>query len=188
MARLLRLGWWPDQITGRRKRVENGMEHPFGLRISYEAISTTLNAPPRGELRRELLSCLRQARSTQGRKPKCSEPRGKLEGMTNIRERPEDLEGHLVPGQREDDLILGGVGALVERTTRLVMLVHMATRRSNFAASAFADALNAIPAPLHSTLAYDKGKKMAGHTGLAAQTGMRIFFANSLSPWPRGSN
>ncbi len=29
---------------------------------------------------------------------------------------------------------------------------------------------------------------MAGHAGLAAQTGMRVFFADPHSPWQRGSN
>ena len=64
----------------------------------------------------------------------------------------------------------------------------MATRRADVAASTFAGALNAIPAPLRKTLTYDKGKKMAGHAGLAAQTGMRIFFAGPHSPWQRASD
>jgi len=51
------------------------------------------------------------------------------------------------------------VGRLVESTIRLVMLVHMATRRPDVAASAFADALNAIPAPLRKTLTYDRARK-----------------------------
>jgi len=72
--------------------------------------------------------------------------------MTNIRDRPEEIEGRLVPGHWEGNLILGAggasaVGTLVERTARLVVLVHMATRRADVAASAFAGALNAIPAP-----------------------------------------
>lgn len=193
IARLLRLGWSPEQISGRRKRMENGMEQPSGLRVSHEAIYTALYALPRGELRRELLSFLRQAKPMRGRRPKGSERRGKLVGMTNIRERPEEVEGRLVPGHWEGDLILGAggasaVGTLVERTTRLVVLVHMAARKADVAASAFAGALNAIPAPLRKTLTYDQGKEMAGHEGLAAQTGMRIFFADPHSPWQRGSN
>ena len=57
-----------------------------------------------------------------------------------------------MPGHWKGDLILGAggasaAGALVESTTRLVVLVHMATRRADVAASAFAGALNAIPAP-----------------------------------------
>ena len=129
----------------------------------------------------------------RGRKPKGSQCRGKLVGMTNIKERPEEVEGRLVPGHWEGDLILGtggasAIGTLVERTTRFVVLLHMATRRADVAASAFAGALNAIPAPLRQTMTYDQGKEMAQHQELASQTGMRIFFADPHSPWQRGSN
>lgn len=193
ITRLLGLGWSPEQIAGRRKRIEEGMEQSSGLRVSHEAIYTALYALPRGALRRELLSYLRQAKPRRGRKPKGTERRGKLCGMTNIRDRPEDVAGRLVPGHWEGDLILGAAGAsaigtLVERTTRLVVLVQMPTRKADVAASAFAGALNAIPAPLRQTLTYDQGKEMAGHQGLALDTGMRIFFADPHSPWQRGSN
>ena len=77
--------------------------------------------------------------------------------MTNIKDRPEEIEDRLVAGHLEGDLILGANGArasgtLVERTTRLVVLVRMPTRKADVAASAFAGALNAIPAPLRKTL------------------------------------
>jgi len=97
-ARLLGLGWSPEQISGRRKREEAGMERPSGLRVSHEAIYAAIYALPRGELRRELIGCLRHAKPARGRKPKGSELRGKLCGMTNIKERPEEIEGRLVPG------------------------------------------------------------------------------------------
>ena len=58
-ARLLGLGWSPEQISGRRKREQVGMSCPSGLRVSHEAIY----ALPRGELRRELIGCLRAAAS-----------------------------------------------------------------------------------------------------------------------------
>jgi IS30 family transposase len=61
IARLLGLGWSPEQIAGRRQRIEEGMEQSSGLLVSHEAIYTALYALPRGALRRELLSYLRQA-------------------------------------------------------------------------------------------------------------------------------
>ncbi len=193
VARLLRRKWSPEQISGRRKRIEDGMERQSGLLVSHEAIYTAIYALPRGELRRELIACLRQDKPMRGRKPKGSERRGKLCNMTNIKERPEEIEGRLVPGHWEGDFILGAggasaIGTLVERTSRYVVLVRMPTRKADVAASAFAGALNAIPAPLRKTLTYDQGKEMAQHEQLALNTGMRIFFADPHAPWQRGSN
>lgn len=190
---LLRLGWSPEQISGRRKRMQAGMEQSSGLSVSHEAIYAAIYAVPRGELRRELIACLRQDKPMRGRKPKGSERRGKLCNMTNIIERPEEVEGRLVPGHWEGDLILGtggasAIGTLVERTTRFVVLVHMPTRKADVVACAFAGALNAIPQPLRKTLTYDQGKEMAQHERLALNTGMRIFFADPHAPWQRGSN
>lgn len=192
-TRLLGLGWSPEQISGRRKREDVGMQQVSGLRVSHEAIYAAIYALPRGELRRELIGCLRHAKPARGRKPKGGELRGKLVGMTNIKDRPEEIEGRLVPGHWEGDLILGArgasaIGTLVERTTRFVVLVHMPARKADVAASAFAGALNAIPESLRKTLTYDQGKEMAGHAGLAEATGMRIFFADPHSPWQRGAN
>lgn len=76
IARLLRLGWSSEQISGRRKRIENGMEQPSGLRVSHEAIYTALYALPRGELRRALLSYLRQAKPNRQRRRRQIEHRG----------------------------------------------------------------------------------------------------------------
>ncbi len=76
----------------------------------------------------------------------------------------------------------------MERTTRLVVLVRMPTRKADVAASAVAGALNAIAAPLRKTLTYDQGKDMANQQSMAQATGMRIFFADQHSPRQRGSN
>ncbi len=193
VSALLRLGWSPEQISGRRKRMEAGIEQPSGLSVSHEAIYTAIYALPRGELRRELTACLRQDKPARGRKPKGTERRGKLCNMTNIKERPEEVEGRLVPGHWEGDLILGAggrsaIGTLVERVTRFTVLVRMPTRKADVVASAFAGALNAIPDVLRKTLTYDQGKELAQHESLAVSTGMRIFFADPHAPWQRGAN
>ena len=115
VAKLLRLQ--PEQIAGRRKRLEDGTEVSSGLRVSHEAIYQAVYAVPRGEL----LACLRQGKPQRGRRSRDGERRGRICDI--IRERPAEVEGRLVPGHWEGDLIKGAgnrssVGTLVERTSR----------------------------------------------------------------------
>jgi IS30 family transposase len=193
VTKLLRRQWSPEQIAGRRKRQENGAAVSSGLRVSHEAISQALYAVPRGELRRELLACLRQGKPHRGRRPKDGERRGRICDMTSIRERPAEVAGRLVPGHWEGDLIKGAgnrssVGTLVERTSRKVVLVKLADAKAETTRDGFAAGLLAVPAPLRLTLTYDQGKEMARHKELAALTGLRVYFADPHSPWQRGSN
>ncbi len=78
VAGLLRLRWSPEQISGRRQRIEGGMELQSGLSVSHEAIDKAIYALPRGELRRESISCLRHEKPSRGRKPKGRERRGRI--------------------------------------------------------------------------------------------------------------
>jgi transposase, IS30 family len=191
VANLLRLQWSPEQIAG--KRLEAGTEMSSGLRVSHEAIYQAIYAVPRGELRRELLACLRQGKPQRGRRSKDGERRGRICDMTSIHERPAEVEGRLVPGHWEGDLIKGAsnrssVGTLVERTSRKVVLVKLADAKAETARDGFAAGLLAVPAPLRLTLTYDQGKEMARHRELAVLTGLRVYFADPHAPWQRGSN
>src|SRR5687768_7231984 len=193
VAELLRLQWSPEQIAGRRKRLEDGTEVSSGLRVSHEAIYQAIYAVPRGELRRELLACLRQGKPQRGRRSKDGERRGRICDMTSIRERPAEVEGRLVPGHWEGDLIKGAgnrssVGTLVERTSRKLVLIKLTDAKAETARDGFAAGLLAVPAPLRLTLTYDQGKEMARHRELAALTGLRVYFADPHAPWQRGSN
>ncbi len=187
VAKLLRLQWSPEQIAGRRKRLEEGTEMSSGLRVSHEAIYQAVYAVPRGEL----LACLRQGKPHRGRRSKDGERRGRICDI--IRERPAEVEGRLVPGHWEGDLIKetgnrSSVGTLVERTSRKVVLVKLADAKAETARDGFAAGLLAVPAPLRLTLTYDQGKEMARHKELAALTGLRVYFADPHAPWQRGSN
>ena len=66
VAKLLRRQWSPEQIAGRRKRLEDGAAVSSGVPVSHEAIYQAIYAVPRGELRRELLACLRQGKPQRG--------------------------------------------------------------------------------------------------------------------------
>lgn len=91
----------PEQISGRRKRMEDDIEASSGLAVSHEAIYQTIHALPRGELKKELLACLRQGKPHRGRRSKADEKRGKIRDI--IHERPEEIQGRLVPGHWEGD-------------------------------------------------------------------------------------
>src|SRR3954469_14564476 len=157
VAKLLRLQWSPEQIAGRRKRLEEGTAVSSGLRVSHETIYQAIYAVPRGERRRELLACLRQGKPHRGRRSKDGERRGRICDMTSIRERPAEVEGRLVPGHWEGDLIKGAanrssVGTLVERTSRKLVLIKLTDAKAETARDGFAAGLLAVPAPLRLTL------------------------------------
>src|SRR3954466_4831806 len=78
VANLLRLQWSPEQIAGRRKRLEDGTEMSSGLQVSHEAIYEAASAVPRGQLPRELLPCRRQGKPHRGRRSKDGERRGRI--------------------------------------------------------------------------------------------------------------
>src|SRR5918997_6680627 len=98
VAKLLRLQWSPEQIAGRRKRLEEGTEVSSGLRVSHEAIYQAIYAVPRGELRRELLACLRQGKPHRGRRSRDGERRGRGCDQTTNPESPAGGGGGPGPG------------------------------------------------------------------------------------------
>ncbi|MDA4186381.1 IS30 family transposase, partial [Escherichia coli] len=82
-----------------------------------ETIYHAIYAAPRGALRRELVSLLRQAHGA--RKPRS---RGQLTDMVSIHVRPPEANDRLIPGHWEGDLIKGAgnrsaVGTLIDRST-----------------------------------------------------------------------
>src|ERR1700737_928904 len=59
---LLEGKWSPQQTSGTLKRM---WPNDPTLHVSHETIYTAIYAHPRGELRRQLIACLRQGRSTR---------------------------------------------------------------------------------------------------------------------------
>jgi len=60
---LLDWKWSPQQIAATLKRV---FPDEPGRHVSHETIYTAIYAQPCGELRRQLIACLRQGKSTSG--------------------------------------------------------------------------------------------------------------------------
>ncbi|MEC5218562.1 IS30 family transposase [Actimicrobium sp. GrIS 1.19] len=163
------------------------------LRVSHETIYTALYAMPRGELRRDLIACLRQGNDARRPRSRGTDRRGSIPEMQSLHIRPPEVADRLIPGHWEADLIKGAfnrsaVGTLVERTTRLVILARMPDASAASALAGFTAALNRVAAPLRKTMTYDQGREMSRHRELTAQTGVAIYFCDPHSPWQRGSN
>jgi IS30 family transposase len=187
---LLRARWSPEQIAGLLARA---FPDEASYRVSHETIYSAIYLTPRGELRKELIACLRQGRSTRKPRTRGTDRRGQIPNMQNIRERPPEVEERLIPGHWEGDLIKGAgnrssVGTLVERTSGFVVLAKLSSASAADALESFDKALKRIPEALRKTLTYDQGKEMTYHDALTLRTGVKVYFADPHSPWQRGSN
>lgn len=190
---LLRQRWSPEQIALTLARIyPKGHEH----RVSHETIYNCIYAQPVGELRKDLIACLRHAHNKRVPRSKGKDRRGQIPDMLSIHLRPPEVEDRQFPGHWEGDLIKGegnasAVGTLVERTSRLLILVKLPHPKPASAANvlqAFTDKLNGIAEPMRLSLTYDQGREMAMHKKLTEQTGMAVYFCDPHSPWQRGTN
>jgi len=181
--------WSPQQISGTLKRMwpNDPTQH-----VSHETIYTAIYAQPRGELRRQLIACLRHGHSTRMSRKRGTDRRGQIPDMVSIHVRPPEVDDRVMPGHWEGDFIKGAgnqssVGVLVERTSRLVLLAKMEDATAASALAGFTAKLNSIAAPLRQSFTYDQGKEMTRHQELSAATGVRVYFCDPHSPWQRGT-
>jgi len=186
----LKKKWSPEQIAGTLKIMYP--DNP-AQRVSHETIYHTLYAMPGGELRRELITCLRWSRDKCRSKTHAPDGRGQIAEMQSIHQRPQEVTDRLIPGHWEADLIKGAmkrssIGTLVERTTLMMVLAKMFDGTAQSALDGFSEALSAIPPELRKTFTYDQGREMSKHVQLTEQTGVAVYFCDPRSPWQRGLN
>lgn len=185
--------WSPEQIA-----LAQAALYPKGheYRVSHETIYNCIYAQPVGALKRDLIACLRQAKNKRVPRSKGQDRRGQIPDRLSIHLRPPEIEDRQFPGHWEGDLIKGAgnasaVGTLVERTSRLLMLIKLPHPQPASAANvlqAFTDKLNSIAQPMRLSMTYDQGREMALHKQLTANTGIAVYFCDPHSPWQRGSN
>ncbi len=202
------LGWSPEQISARLR-----VDYPDdeSMRISHEAIYQALYVESRGALKRELVACLRTGRAL--RVPRARSKQKSWAHVTPevlISERPAEVEDRAVPGHWEGDLLIGlersAIGTLVERKSRLTMLVHLPREQgyrhkqtvkngpalAGYGAitmkNALALTMSTLPEVMRRSLTWDRGKELSAHAQFKIETGIPVFFADPQSPWQRGTN
>lgn len=184
----IRCLWSPEQISKRLKQfpaIENLMN------ISHSTIYATIRALPKGELKKDLLSCLRH--ENKRRKAK-GEPKKDtiLQDIKPIHERPPEIEERKIPGHWEADLIKGkdnksAVATLIERNTRLCILAALPDAKAESVSLALTEAMAYLPAELRKTLTYDRGREMAEHKILEQDLEIEVYFCDPHSPWQKGT-
>ncbi|MDQ1494345.1 MAG: hypothetical protein QOG69_828 [Actinomycetota bacterium] len=191
VQRMLARRFSPEQIAGRLRVMF--ADNP-SMHISHESIYQSIYVYPRGELRRELKAALRSGRAVRRRRGR-RETRGTIPDAVSIHDRPDEVEGRLIPGHHEGDLIKGSVasnsavGTIVERTTGYLTLLPLREGHSaDQVADAIVEHLSALPAWFTKTLTWDRGVELARHASITARTGIDVYFADPYSPYQRGSN
>src|SRR5258708_9776730 len=182
--------WSPEQIA-RRLPVE--FPDDERMRVTHETVYKALYVQGRGALRRELTACLRTGRALRKPRRRPDERRGRIKDMVLISERPAEVRDRAVPGHWEGDLIQGAnresaIGTLVERSTRLTMLLHLPDQKAASVRDAITSTVAALPGHLRRSLTWDQGHELAEHLQLRLDADLEVYFCDPHSPWQRGTN
>ena len=100
----LNLLWSPQQIAGKLKAM---WPNDASQTASHETIYNAIYLHPRGELKRELIACLRHHNKTRKPRNRGADRSRQIADMNSIKIRPPEIEDRLIPGHWEGDLIKG---------------------------------------------------------------------------------
>src|SRR6188472_1035117 len=191
VASKLRLEWSPEQAAGWLKRAHPDDE---AFQVSHETIYRSLFIQARGALKRELMAHLRRTRGMRRSRHHTQKTsiHGQITDAVSISERPAVVEDRALPGHWEGDLLFGSknsqIATLVERHTRYVMLVKVASKDTETVINALIRNARQLPQELYQSLTWDRGKEMADHKRFTLATDIKVYFCDPRSPWQRGSN
>lgn len=188
--RLVYKHWSPEQIAATLRKM-----HPDDTSkwISHESIYAAIYAHPRGALKQGMVEALRQGKERRGLRRTTLAKGQTIPEAMRIVHRQEEIEQRLLPGHWEGDFIKGsfnrsGVGTVVERKTRFVVLCRMDGCTAADALVGFTRQMKKIPAFLRESFTYDRGTELTCHVELAKRLKLDIWFADPHAPWQRGSN
>lgn len=191
VAGKLQLLWSPEQIAGWLKRTYPDDET---FQVSHETIYRSLFIQARGVLKKELLQHLRRTRAMRRSRhhTQKTDDRRRIHDAVSISERPATVEDRAVPGHWEGDLLCGTgssqIATLVERHTRYVMLVKVASKDAETFANTLVKNARKLPQELYKSLTWDRGTEMADHKRFTLATDIKVYFCDPQNPWQRGTN
>lgn len=187
----LRRCWSPAQIAGWLRVT---YPHDARYQVSHETIYRSLFIQARGVLKKELTAHLRTRRPVRRSKNASTvgQLRGQIVDAVSIAERPASVEDRAIPGHWEGDLLSGAknshIATLVERSSRYVHLVRVASKSTTHVIDALIREVRRLPARHMASLTWDRGHEMAQHARFTVAADVAVYFCDPQSPWQRGTN
>jgi len=178
----IEIDWSPEQIEGYCKK--HGINMVSDQRI-YEFIKT--DKKKNGTLYKHL-------RHTKKKRKRYGaiDQRGQIRDKRSIDERPEIVDRKIRFGDWEADTIIGldhkGCAlTLVERKTKIALIVNTKNKKAESITTAIIEALNPFKDLCH-TITFDNGKEFANHKEIEQKLNVKAYFAHPYSSYERGLN
>jgi IS30 family transposase len=188
----LQLNWSPEQISGWLRRHFPSRD---SMQISHETIYKTVYVRSRKTLDHQLARHFRRRhKMRQGKKHSRSGHRGTISIVNgvSIDQRSESVDSRRTVGHWEGDLITGSgnthIATLVERKTRLTLLLKVAGKDAESVNAALLRTFAKLPKRMKKSLTWDRGMELAKHAELTRKTNIPVYFCDPQSPWQRGTN
>ena len=182
LEKKLRIGWSPEQITGRI-----GEDIP-GAKTNYETIYLYIynDAPhlifhlPRGHRKR-------QKRGKNKGKRMC-----KIPNRTSIDERPEEINNRSSVGHWEADSVISkqskeSLIVIRERKLQITLIEKVKNRTAEKVKKAVVKRLERLPPHLRKSITFDNGTENALHEEIAFELQLKIYFCHPYHSWEKGS-
>ena len=188
----LKEAWSPEQIAGHLRMlsvtadtVVSKVSHETIYRYVYDKTGRAL------DLYRHLPTGRRRRRRRYDRKP-----RGLYIPQANtIAYRPDVINERQRIGDWECDLVQfrkefgnANLTTIVERKTRLLVIVRNPSRHSQGVMAGIKSKLGPYPAHARRSITFDRGSEFANYSYLKREIGIEGYFCKPQAPWQKGTN
>jgi IS30 family transposase len=187
----LRMGWSPEQISGRLKYVDHSNDPSW--HICHETIYQYIHSGKWKHHKDEpLFEYLRRKQKKRYKKGGRSVHSLKIPDRVSIHDRPKEVEERHVPGHWEGDSIVGkahksGLHTEYERVTSVTRIEKIEAIDGNETSRAQLQIFSPLPPKLRKSTTLDNGFEQFQHTRLRL-IGMQTYFADPYCSQQRGGN
>jgi IS30 family transposase len=161
--------------------------------ILNEEIYKYIYAAPKGELKKLFVYQLRKRKKAQVCQSYSQKQQSQSIGSTTTIQTLEEIRNRSIPGDWVGDLIIGknnksALGTLVERQTRLIILVPIKGKNLKTVKESFTNVFEETGAKIRLATNDEALLEVAEHKPLSEECGIKVYFSDFNSPWQKGMN